>query len=264
MYTIGQFARILGVSAKALRFYDSIGLIRPARVNPENQYRYYGRDQVRSMRQVLFLRELGLGLEAIRLMLADDALSDPQRLAAVLQERLAGLHAEIRERQGLVSRLEHVIADLQTNGGAEAMQTINITVKEIPALEVVGVRKRTAVGQNGQLVGEAYAKLQQPPAGRPMTIYHEWEYDPDGMDMEAVLPVATGGEQTLPAVTVASATHVGPYEQIGQTYEPLFAWVSEHGYQIAGPIREVYLVTVDSGKPAAELVTELQVPIMRS
>lgn len=264
MYTVGQFARILGVSAKALRFYDSIGLLRPARVDAQNQYRYYGRDQVAVMRQILFLRELGLGLELIRTVLESGALADPQRLTSILQERVEGLQAELRERQRLVDRLEHVIADLRENGGAKGMQTMNVMLKEVPAMDVVSVRRRAAIGENGQLVSEAYAKLRQPPAGRPMTLYHEMEYDPEGMDMEVVLPVAAGhNDQTLPAVTVASATHVGPYQQLGQTYEPLFAWVNEHGYRIAGPLREIYLIAMDSGRPEAEYVTELQIPVVR-
>jgi DNA-binding transcriptional MerR regulator/effector-binding domain-containing protein len=262
VYTVGQFARILGVSAKALRFYDSIGLLRPARVDGQNQYRYYGRDQVAVMRQILFLRDLGLGLEVIRAVLESGALADPKRLGAILQERLEGLQAELRERQRLVDRLTHVISNLQENGGARGMQ-MNVMLKEVPAMQVVGVRRRAAVGDNGRLVDEAFAKLRQPPAGRPMTLYHELEYDPEGMDMEVVLPVNSGGEQTLPAVTVASATHVGPYEELGQTYEPLFAWVNEQGHRVAGPLREIYLIAMDSGKPAAEYVTELQIPVVR-
>lgn len=263
MYTVGQFARILSVSAKALRFYDSIGLLRPARVG-ENQYRYYGREQVAIMRQILFLRELGLGLEVIRSILESGALADPPRLTAILLERLGELHAEVAERQRLIGRLEHVVSHLQEDGGAHAMETIQVTVKEVPSMQVVGVRRRAPIGQNGQLIGEAYAKLRQSPAGRPMTLYHELEYDPDGMDMEVLVPVAAEGEQALPAVTVAAATHVGPYEQIGDTYEPFFAWLSEQGYQIAGPLREIYLIGPDSGKPTAEYVTEVQAPIVRN
>ncbi len=45
LYTIGEIARIKGMTVKALRFYDRIGLLKPHRVDPMSQYRYYHADQ---------------------------------------------------------------------------------------------------------------------------------------------------------------------------------------------------------------------------
>ena len=52
------------VTSRTLRHYDEIGLLRPARVGG-NGYRYYEREQLLRLQQILLLRELGLGLEAI-------------------------------------------------------------------------------------------------------------------------------------------------------------------------------------------------------
>lgn len=46
MYTVGQFSRIVRVAAKTLRWYDEVGLFKPASVGADNQYRYYTADQV--------------------------------------------------------------------------------------------------------------------------------------------------------------------------------------------------------------------------
>lgn len=43
MLSIGEFSKICQVSAKTLRYYDEIGLLRPEEINPENGYRYYSR-----------------------------------------------------------------------------------------------------------------------------------------------------------------------------------------------------------------------------
>ena len=40
-YRIGAFAQVSGVSAKTLRFYDQVGLLRPTRVDPRTGYRFY-------------------------------------------------------------------------------------------------------------------------------------------------------------------------------------------------------------------------------
>ena len=45
MLSIGEFSKICQVSAKTLRYYDEIGLLRPEEINPENGYRYYSYQQ---------------------------------------------------------------------------------------------------------------------------------------------------------------------------------------------------------------------------
>jgi DNA-binding transcriptional MerR regulator len=64
-WSIQQVARLSGVTARTLRYYDEIGLLRPARVGA-NGYRYYDREQLLRLQQILLLRELGLDLTTIR------------------------------------------------------------------------------------------------------------------------------------------------------------------------------------------------------
>ena len=63
-FSIGQAARMLDVSVRTLRHYDEIGLVKPAEVG-ENGYRYYDREAMALLQQVLFYRELGLPLKEI-------------------------------------------------------------------------------------------------------------------------------------------------------------------------------------------------------
>jgi DNA-binding transcriptional MerR regulator/ADP-ribose pyrophosphatase YjhB (NUDIX family) len=63
-WSIQQVARVSGVTARTLRYYDEIGLLRPARVGT-NGYRYYEREQLLRLQQILLLRELGLDLATI-------------------------------------------------------------------------------------------------------------------------------------------------------------------------------------------------------
>jgi DNA-binding transcriptional MerR regulator len=66
MVTVKQLARMAGVTPRALRYYDQIGLLRPERVG-ENGYRYYGQESLLRLQQILLYRELELPLERIRL-----------------------------------------------------------------------------------------------------------------------------------------------------------------------------------------------------
>jgi DNA-binding transcriptional MerR regulator len=64
-YTVQKLGRLAGVSSRTLRYYDEIDILKPARIN-ESGYRVYGQTEVDKLQQVLFYRELGVGLEAIR------------------------------------------------------------------------------------------------------------------------------------------------------------------------------------------------------
>jgi PPM family protein phosphatase len=62
----GEFARASGLSRKALRLYDELGLLAPATVDPDNGYRSYDSAQLEQARLVAWLRRLGMPLASIR------------------------------------------------------------------------------------------------------------------------------------------------------------------------------------------------------
>ncbi|KUN83683.1 hypothetical protein AQJ66_17815 [Streptomyces bungoensis] len=70
LLTIGAFARASRLSPKALRLYDELELLRPARVDPYSGYRYYAVEQLRQARLVAWLRRLGMPLAEIRAVCA--------------------------------------------------------------------------------------------------------------------------------------------------------------------------------------------------
>ena len=70
-YTVNKLARLSGVSSRTLRFYDEIGLLKPAFYG-ENQYRYYEEEQLLMLQQILFFRELGFPLSDIQRIIACD------------------------------------------------------------------------------------------------------------------------------------------------------------------------------------------------
>ena len=107
-YTVSEVARMSGVSVRTLHHYDEVGLLKPACVGA-NGYRYYGRDELLRLQQVLFHRELGFPLEEIRRVL--DA-PDFDRVAALRahRERLA---ADARRYRRLVRTIDETLAALE-------------------------------------------------------------------------------------------------------------------------------------------------------
>lgn len=95
-YTVKQLAKIAGVSARTLHYYDEIGLLTPDR-NPNNGYRLYEHEALLRLQQILFLRELGLSLDEILVVLDQpgfdllNALEKHRKALLARQERLAAL-----------------------------------------------------------------------------------------------------------------------------------------------------------------------------
>ena len=101
--TVTRLARACGLSRTTVLYYESIGLLKPARRSAGN-YRLYGEKDLERLRQVCFYREAGLKLGDIRSIL-DRAHGDA---AAVLQRRFVELGAEIerlRDHQRSIARL---------------------------------------------------------------------------------------------------------------------------------------------------------------
>lgn len=86
MLTIGAFARASRLSPKALRLYDELALLPPARVDPATGYRYYAPDQLDRARTVAWLRRLGMPLARIRRVVALEATAAAREIRAFWAE----------------------------------------------------------------------------------------------------------------------------------------------------------------------------------
>jgi DNA-binding transcriptional MerR regulator len=111
-WSITELARMSGVTARALRHYDDIGLLPPARVGA-NGYRWYEREQLLRLQEILLMRQLDMDLPTIARVLD----GEHDRLAALRdhRERLLA-HRERLDR--LVRTVARTIADLE---GTQAM-----------------------------------------------------------------------------------------------------------------------------------------------
>jgi DNA-binding transcriptional MerR regulator len=110
---IGRFARLTGLTVKALRHYDEVGLLRPAAVDAETGYRSYSPDQVPQAEAIRRLRRLEVPLDDVSILLeADDpalvrrVLVDHQRRTAI---RAAELKVVLQGLQPLIDGKESVM-----------------------------------------------------------------------------------------------------------------------------------------------------------
>ncbi len=264
MLKIGDFSRLCQVPVSALRYYADLGLLPPAWVDPGTGYRYYAVAQLPRLQRILALRDLGLSLEQIGAVLREGL--SAEEIRGMLRLRRAELQARIEEEQARLARVEVRLRQIEQEG---TMSGYDVVLKEVPPQLVAGIRSVIPhYGAISALFDELYAYLREHGAdGMSVGIDHNEGYKERDPDMEAVAylqaPVPEGGRvkvYTLPGCTVASTIHKGPYENFGQAYAALLAWVEGSGYQIVGPCRELYL---HMGATPAEHVSEIQVPVAR-
>ncbi|MFI6372368.1 MerR family transcriptional regulator [Streptomyces sp. NPDC050546] len=121
MLTIGAFAKACRLSPKALRLYDELDLLRPARVDPDTGYRYYAVAQLEQARLVAWLRRLGMPLAEIRRVGRLCAL-DSTAAAREIRAYWARIEAETAVRRDLAAFLvDHLTTDSREPGEDTAM-----------------------------------------------------------------------------------------------------------------------------------------------
>ena len=83
-YKTSEIAKISGVSARTLRYYDEIDLLKPNKVDI-NGYRVYTDNEVDKLQMILFYREMGMPLEEIRTLISSDVFDKEKALQSHLK-----------------------------------------------------------------------------------------------------------------------------------------------------------------------------------
>lgn len=107
-YTVKDVAKFSGVSIRTLRFYDELGLLKPAYYG-ENGYRYYEEQQLLMLQQILFFRALGFELKKIQEMMGDngfDQLVALRKHQITLEEKILHLNTLLLTVKNTINHLE--------------------------------------------------------------------------------------------------------------------------------------------------------------
>ena len=110
-YTTGEIAKLCGVTVRTVQYYDTRGILVPSELT-EGGRRLYSEDDVKRMKIICFLRDLGLPIDAISQLLSED---DPGSVISLLldqQEQV--LRKEIREREEQLQKLMELKTGLKS------------------------------------------------------------------------------------------------------------------------------------------------------
>lgn len=153
-YGIRELAEMAGVSARTLRWYDEVGLLRPARV-AESGYRYYTSAEADRLQLILFYREMGMGLSQIAAVLDDPGF-----------DRLAALRGQLESLEAEQGRLEVMIDALKRAIRAEEGKKPMMDHEKFEAFKRSAVEKNEA--QYGKEAREKYGNAAVDGSNRRM------------------------------------------------------------------------------------------------
>jgi len=277
VFKIGEFSRIARVSARQLRFYDELGLLKPGVVDPSSGYRFYTTSQLQRLNRILVLKELGLSLEQIGGVIDQEASAD--QLRAMLLVRRSDAERALAEETARLKQIEARIAQLDAGALADLD---DVLIRAEPARRIVTVRDTVgsfyeARGIIGQLAQTLPKHLPRDVLGTLIGIAHSAEFEPDAIDVElgfvlngavtASLPALgsrTLAMRELPAVPhMAVCVRVGLPEHAHLITGKIGQFVEANGYRLAGPGREVFLRPPRPDR-MEESVVEMQFPVERA
>lgn len=104
-YTVQKLANLAGISTRTIRYYDEIGILKPARINSSG-YRIYGQSELDKLQQILFYRELGVDLESIKEIVTSPSFNQTD----ALREHHEKLLAKKMQLDKLIANVEKSIA----------------------------------------------------------------------------------------------------------------------------------------------------------
>jgi DNA-binding transcriptional MerR regulator len=277
MLKISEFSRLSQVTIKTLHYYDKLSLLKPAHIEEPSGYRFYTVDQLSRIHRIMALKEMGLSLEQIGLILDQDL--SVEQIRGMLRLKQAEIQEQINSEQKRLSLVEFRLRMIEAEVN---FPELDVVIKRLGPLRVLSmfVEKRHQMGPMVKIVRNAIEAGDIKYAGFSIDLLHGGDHGheiklPDspheiilvvGDDQIEDVQLKGQGIMKLrnePAIETA-ATLIIEGEERDARHEKIVLlqrWAVAHGYKLGDRLRVFHhrgpLETLDR----AEWVSELQLAI---
>ena len=265
--SIGDFSVITHLSIKTLRYYHQVGLLEPAEVDPHTGYRRYRAEQIPTAYLIQRFRDLDMGIEEVKAVLAAPDLDTRNALIAAHLRRLEGKLEQTRQTVLALHKL------LEPDDAPIAVEYRTVYATQAVGIQEVVDLSELLVWYHGAL-GELYATIAvqgMQPSGPSGGLFASDLFQYERGEATVFVPVShemqiVGRVSPLvvPAAELAVTSHGGSHATISATYGALGAYVSTHALAIVGPVREYYLVDARTTSDATQWRTEIAWPVFQT
>jgi len=287
MLKIGEFSRLSQVTVKTLHHYDELGLIKPTHIDPATNYRFYTIQQLPRIHRIMALKELGLSLEQIGLMLEDEM--STEQIRGMLRLKQAEIQQQMREEQRQLALVEFRLRMIEAE---TKFPDLDVVLKSLEPMRFLTFFVKTKDAHNDgphsmlnvvKVINQAIADEKIQHTGIVIDVFHgetilpfeSLELDDDqheiligveksqeSITLEGIGPLAIREESAIKtAATLMLSGQGGGRLQAVEQVTLLRRWAFSHGYTPYNLVRYLHhrgpLQTLNH----EEFIIEAQLPV---
>lgn len=268
LFKISEFSRLSRIPLQTLRYYDQIGILKPAKIDDTTGYRYYCAEQLLQINRIVIFKELGFSLQQIAQLLHENI--PAEQIRGMLRLKENEIQSLLEMEMSKLARIKERVQLVEREGRIEKEQ--EVVLKQVDSMHLISYSARGAAEDIPWLFqmfdSLLDASLKSSLTGPKTVLWKEsgtkdqlFEF---GVGYAIKTDSVTLPEQMersfLPAETMASLLFRSDSTFKESACLDLATWIEQHGYCIRSeqPGREIYVPL--SEEPGVELI-EIQIPI---
>ena len=268
MFKISEFSKLSRIPLQTLRYYDQIGLLKPAKTDESSGYRYYSAEQLLKINRIVIFKELGFTLQQISQLFQEDISAD--QIRGMLKLKESEIERHLNSELSKLSRIKERMQLVECEGKMDKEQ--EIVVKRVEFMHMVTYASTGTVDDIPNLFdifdGLLDSRIRSVLSG-PRTVLwnisgstaHEFELEAGYVVKSEALRLPEHLQfRSLPSVTMATMLFRSDSIYSETACVNLAEWIEQQGCLIRGdqPGRETYVRL--PGNPGVNLI-EIQIPI---
>ena len=267
LFQIGDMAKLFHISVSSLRYYESLGLLTPERVDPDTGYRYYSVRQFEVLNTIRYLRELDMPLPEISDFLKN---RDIDRMEEKLRQQKAEIERKRLELQRIERRIDN---NLRRIRDAQDSELDVIKYAASPAMRIVWMDAALKISSSLDME-MPIRELEQSQAETALFLgkvgvwisaenleagsFEQYDGvflildDEDRFNGKTVL---------LPETQCVSVRFRGSHTEAAEQYRRLMEHIRAHGMKPSGFSREITMIDYGITSNREKFVTEISIPV---
>lgn len=271
MFKIGEFSKLTQVSIRMLRYYDDIGLLKPAKVDLFTGYRMYSAEQIPMLQKIILLRDSKFKVSEIKdIVLKNEEIN----ITDELERKKIEIKKQIDIEKQRIIKIDNTINEIASNN---FNIHCNINFKKVDKILILSLRDRIPTYfHEGILWNKLYDYIKTESISikhdiyNNVAIYHDIEHKDKDVDVEVGVIVdkleknkhGFKYREVEGVEKMAYAMVYGPYKNLAKGYEMLAYYLESHNEQMdEKPSRQICHIGVDDTKNPEEYLTEIQIPL---
>lgn len=272
MFKIGEFSKLTQVSIRMLRYYDEIGLLKPAYVDLYTGYRMYSADQIPSLQKIILLRDSKFNISEIKNIILNNKEIE---IINELEKKKIQINKEIEMERRRIEKIDNAIEEIKNNN-FEIQYNVNF--KRVDKVCILSTRDIIPTYFHEGVLWERLFKFidkenipMKQKVYNNIALYHDIEHKDKDVDVEVGVVVDKLGEdregfiyRELEGVDkMAYAMVYGSYSNLSKAYKALAYYLERNNEVMAEePSRQICHIGVDDTDNEDNYLTEIQIPLL--